>query len=199
MQTTNNTKQIFLNKEEFIDELAFNFMQYFNIRSPKESIERAENVYRHIEHCIENNLDMQRYAEVIADDLHSNWIARQVSKVLNGDPSPEVLLFAGPLKIEEVEGRQIDRHQHSDLFFILNGTENMKKIDRYKNLVDYKDLQLSEQAREIEFLAKGVEFLCNTDSLLKQKAQKSNYPLETQLENLNNEYEQKINQEKESE
>ena len=39
MQTTNNTKQIFLNKEEFIDELAFNFMQYFNIRSPKESIE----------------------------------------------------------------------------------------------------------------------------------------------------------------
>ena len=42
MQTTNNTKQIFFNKEEFIDELAFNFMQYFNIRSPKESIERAE-------------------------------------------------------------------------------------------------------------------------------------------------------------
>ena len=180
-----------LTREQLINRVAsilFVYRPYDNLSQMPQYLqdiykEKAKIVIKSIEHCIEDKIDMREYIDAIGKSLQKWFVAINVAS--NTLLTQEVALRKGTLTKDEAQGKNIPNEKHSDLFKYL-GQEGVNKIGAEK-LLAYKDLPLEDQSTILIELYFALKVVNDSANELKDKAEENKYPLQTQIDTINDE------------
>lgn len=154
----------------------------------EENIKAAELLVRHIEHCFNSQIDINRFIEVISEDIHNKWVARQ-----------NVNLFDNPDR-ELAEGAAfLTGTLNSHDINVINGKESVGEhselFKQYMRNIAKEDLEKANKEYEIN---KVEPKLLNFEELEKLAAEKlkniwgfenfvsfKNLPFEEQIKDTN--------------
>ena len=149
----------------------------------KENIDASKKIVSIIKTCIDKKHDMGYFLETIGKIIHNAWVARQVASIAGISESQAGIL--GRLTKEEAVGMEPSGQKHSMLYDYLGG-EAIRKIWGVENFVEFEDLTLDEQLKDINQIIYALKMLNKIPNYLFREAQSKGYLLNEQLQNAEN-------------
>ena len=107
----------------------------------RENIKAAMTVLNQICTCIANNYDMGKMFESIGENIHNEWVARQVADITG--QAIEKAKTLGTLTKDELEGKEDTTQKHTRLYNAI-GKDKLNEIWGVENFVGFKELPFNE-------------------------------------------------------
>ena len=157
----------------FMVDTALNGFDFLPPSWKEESYKTAEVVLYNIEVCINNNLSISKYINVISAEIHNRWIARQVSSALN--ISEEEAYKAGTLTKEEIMNAECGKSQLIQLFN--SAGKEIKNVYGWNNFLEFKELPFEEKMKDTYQILYALDLLVTETNILAKRARDNNYDL----------------------
>lgn len=157
--------------------------------------QKAKVILDNIETCIKNGNNMEKYSDVIGENLQKWFVAIDVAS--NSLLSPEAALLSRTITKDEAQRRHVADKEHSNLYLFL-GQEGVDKIGADK-LLAFQDLSLEKQYGILARMLNAVKIVAKTENDLSKMAEEKGYSLNKQIDGLNYQLDQIFDQIQEKE